>query len=116
MNSGKKIIVLKISGVFWKRSDFNTGKKIRVWKFEGGDSGIGRIWIQERNLEFGNWEVGCSGIGRIWIQEKKFRAWKFGEGETGVFWKVKIQSAKIWLNFHFWRGGALEPNSRIGVF
>ena len=38
----------------------------------------------------------------------------------GVFWKVKTQSAKIWLNFNGGGGGGwegvLERNSRVGVF
>ena len=28
-----------------------------------------------------------------------------GGGGGGVFWKVKTQSAKIWVNFNFQRGG-----------
>ena len=96
--------------MFWKRSDFNTGKKIRVWKFEGRDSGIGRIWIQERNLEFGNWEVGCSGIGRIWIQEKKFRVWKFGGGGDGGVLESQNPKCQDLAKFPFLEEGGVLWN------
>ena len=95
-------------GVFWKRSDLNTGKKIRVWKF-GGVSGkskttqSAKVWLnfhfqggggvlESQNPKYQDlpkfpfWGVGCSGKGQIWTREIKGRVWKLG---GGVFWKVK---------------------------
>ena len=67
-------------------------------------------------MEFGNWEVGCSGKGRIWIQEKNLEFENLGRGGDGAVLESQNPKCQDLAKFPFLEGGGLEPNSRTGVF
>ena len=72
LDSGKKIRVLKCGvGEFWERSDLDSGKKIRVLKFGGGGGVLESQNPKCKDPPKFQFSGGCSGKGQIWTQERK---------------------------------------------
>ena len=61
-------------GVFWVRSDLDSGKKIRVFYWGGGMFWVRSVLESGKKISFFNFQGrdrGCSGYGQIWTLERK---------------------------------------------
>ena len=102
-----------------QRSDLDSGKKIGVWKFGGGDVLPNvRFGLREENwsLEIGG---GCSAKGQIWTRGRKFEFGNF----RGVFCqrsdldsRKKIGVWKFWGEGVFCQRSDLDSEKKIGVW